>query len=59
MEEEQRLKKKMNEKKAKQEAERLYKVRRVYRPSNPNLCQNCLLLNHFYLCVCEKFYWNF
>lgn len=52
MEEEQRLKKKMNEKKAKQEAERLYKVRPVYRPSNPNLCQNCLLLNHFlFMCV--------
>lgn len=51
MEEEQRLKRKMNEKKAKQEAERLYKVRPTYCPSRLNSCQNLFL----FLCVQKKF----
>lgn len=51
MEEEQRLKRKMNEKKAKQEAERLYKVRLTYCHSRLNSCQNLFL----FLCVQKKF----
>lgn len=50
MEEEQRLKRKMNEKKAKQEAERLYKVRPTYCHSRLNSCQNLFL----FLCVQKK-----
>lgn len=55
MEEEQRLKRKMNEKKAKQEAERLYKVRPTYCHSRLNSCQNLFL----FLCVQKKFMNNF
>lgn len=51
MEEEQRLKRKMNEKKAKQEAERLYKVRPTYCHSRCNSCQNLFL----FLCAQKKF----
>lgn len=53
MEEEQRLKRKMNEKKAKQEAERLYKVRPTYCHLRLNSCQNLFL----FLCV-QKFFLN-